>query len=128
MLGKSELNLFDGDEVMDKPKPLVDESSPPADEDEVYLRKSLSNSSSSKEGNAVSAAAEALGVVGVDLEDEPEELVDGVRRCRGEEEEQFRGEAEEEEEEKEEEDARGDGIATLSYKLLARVSFGDLRN
>ena len=96
MLGKSALNLFDGDRVVvvekrppPPPPPPPRAPSIPADPEEeleVYLRKSLSNSSSSKEGNAVSveAAEGAFGVVGVDLEvDEPEELVEGVRRCRG---------------------------------------------
>ena len=74
----------------------------------------------------MSADDVALGVVGVDLEEDPDELVEGVRRCRGE--GQFFGETEDEEEEKDEEDARGDGMATLSYRSLARVNFGDFRN
>ena len=130
MLGKRELNLFEGEEVMDKWNPREDndvESSAVADEEEeeeVYLRKSLSNSSSSREGNAVSVVEEALGVVGVDLEaappvarreeddEEHPEEEDGVLRW-------WRGDAEAEEEEVEDEydaedAARGEGIATLS--------------
>lgn len=77
MLGKSVLNLFEGEEVMDKWNPREDEgkdlssAAEDEEEEEVYLRKSLSNSSSSNEGKAVSVVEEALGVVGVDLEAAP---------------------------------------------------------
>ena len=87
MLGNRVLNLLDGDNVI-ADNPRLPSSLPRSREPlllplEVYLRKSLSNSSSSKEGNAERVAdAEALGVVGVDLEDDPEELVEGVRRWR----------------------------------------------
>ena len=87
MLGNSVLNLLEGDSVMEENPPLLlTPLAPPREAllpEEVYLRSSLSNSSSSKEGKAESAVdAEALGVVGVDFEEDPEELVDGVRRSR----------------------------------------------
>ena len=129
MLGKSTLNLFDGDRarVVEKrpPPPPPPPCAPsilgdPEEELEVYLRKSLSNSSSSKEGNAERppiVVDAALGVVGVDLEEEdPEEVVEGVRRCRRGERPR-RGEEQPEEEEKDDVvdvvDA-GEEIGTLS--------------